>query len=266
MKRGTPGRQAFWAATGWARVIAATTLGTLFCVLAAVAVDSVNFDGMTPEEMRWSVFIDVALPTALAGPLLFFLTYKMRQLAIAYAELLVVASTDSLTRLLNRHAFTVLAETFLARTDRANATAALLIIDADNFKQINDEFGHERGDVALQIIARAIRATLREADLVGRIGGEEFAVLLQGTDARQAEAAAERIRLAIRGEAFQHDGIARALTVSVGGVTFHGPASYDRLFVAADHHLYAAKAGGRDQVRMGPFPAAAPRNVTVNAS
>lgn len=208
---------------------------------------------MTDEQVRRAVIVDIALPTALAGPLLFLLMFKMRELAIAYAELLVVASTDSLTDVLNRRAFTVLAETYLERDDRVHVSGALLIVDADNFKSINDKLGHERGDMALRIIAHAIRDTLRGGDLVGRIGGEEFGVLLPGTDSAEAAAAAERIRQAISDTVFKSKGIVWPLTVSVGGVTFHLPASYDKLFVVADGNLYDAKEKGRDRVSMGTF-------------
>jgi diguanylate cyclase len=241
------------SATGWTRVVVATLGGTAFCVAAALYVDSFSFPGMTDEAFRRAVFVDIALPSALAGPLLFLLMFKMRELAIAYAELLIVASTDSLTDVLNRRAFTALAEAFLERADWMPTGGALLIVDADHFKSINDELGHERGDMALRIIAHAIRDTLRSADIMGRIGGEEFGVLLPGTDSSQAAAAAERIREAISNTVFKSKGVTWPLTVSVGGVTFIGPASYNKLFVVADRHLYAAKANGRDQVMLGSF-------------
>jgi diguanylate cyclase (GGDEF)-like protein len=236
------------SATGWTRVVLATFGGTAFCIAAALFVDSFNFATMNESEIRRAVATDILLPTGLAAPLLFLLTYKMRQLAIAYAELMVVATTDSLTNLLNRRAFTVLVEAFLERVDVAPSVGALLIVDADNFKRINDEFGHERGDVALRIIAQAISETLRDADIVGRIGGEEFAVLLPGATAGQAAAAAERIRRAVSDAVFTTNGKARPLTASVGGVAFDRTATYDQLFVAADRRLYEAKAGGRDRV------------------
>ena len=253
-RRLIPGLQSLdLSARGWPRVAAATVGGTLFCVAAALMVDSINFAGMSPDALRWAIFVDVALPTTLAAPLLFLLTYKMRELAIAYADLLVVATTDSLTNLLNRRAFTILVEAYLDRSDHVPAAGALLIVDADNFKLINDELGHARGDMALKIIAYAIKDTLRETDILGRIGGEEFAIFLPGMTVEQAAAAAERVRKAIGDAVFKSNGVVRQLTVSVGGVTFCAAAPYDMLFVVADQNLYAAKASGRDQVKMGLF-------------
>lgn len=238
-------------ATGWPRVFAATFFGTLLCVASALLVDSMTFSSKSAPEIELAIFVDIALPIALAGPLLFLLTYKMRQLAIAYAKLLVLATTDSLTDLLNRQAFTVLVESVLERSESRLESGALLIVDADNFKTINDTLGHERGDAALKIIAQAMRGALRGADIIGRIGGEEFGVLLRGADSNQAAVAAERIRSAISGAVFKSNGSAWPLTVSVGGVNFLSATSYGRLFAAADKLLYAAKAGGRDQVKMG---------------
>jgi diguanylate cyclase (GGDEF)-like protein len=92
------------------------------------------------------------------------------------------------------------------------------MIDADNFKSINDLFGHDAGDEALTIIARSIRTILRAGDLVGRMGGEEFGVYLPDVDQRGAEAVAERIRRSVNLAVFAPDGQQRSLSVSIGGV------------------------------------------------
>ena len=122
------------------------------------------------------------------------------------------------------------------------------MIDADNFKAINDLFGHEAGDEALTIIARSIRAVLRAGDLVGRMGGEEFGVYLPGVDQRGAEAIAERIRRSVNLAVFAPDDRQRTLSVSIGGAVFEGPASFSALFRIADQRLYGAKQTGRNRV------------------
>jgi len=223
----------------------------LLCVVAAILVDSSNFGNFTLDQIRRALTVDILLPALLAGPLLFLLLRKIRALAIAHDEMVVLATTDSLTGILNRGAFTMMVEAYLAQTKLAasDSRAALLVIDADHFKTINDQFGHSSGDEALRRIAGAIQAALRSADLVGRIGGEEFGVLLPATSGPQALQMAERIRNSVREIPFPGSD-QNLLSVTIGGVNFHPGSSYDRLFKVADQCLYLAKDGGRNQVKM----------------
>jgi diguanylate cyclase len=253
--------------TGRARVIGGTMLGIVFCVAAALFVDSFNFPNLSHAAVRRAVTVDIFLPAFLAGPLLFVLLWKMRQLAIAHRELSLIASTDSLTAVLNRGAFTMLVDAYLkqAREQASLRSGSLLLIDADHFKAINDKLGHQQGDQALKIIAKTIKASLRQTDLVGRIGGEEFGVFLPGADKDRAIDVAERIRTVIYRTIFPPLGSRSELSVSVGGVSFDREASYDDLFTVADRRLYAAKSNGRNQVNIGRFqPAAGPRPVQIH--
>ncbi|MBN9010905.1 MAG: GGDEF domain-containing protein, partial [Rhizobiales bacterium] len=127
-------------------------------------------------------------------------------------------------------------------------------VDADHFKTINDRFGHDRGDEALRVIARSIQGLVRGADLVGRVGGEEFGVFLPGSSSRQAEAVAERIRKTINEAEFDADGERTPLSVSVGGAIFRGDVSYADLFHVADQQLYRAKQAGRNRVVVARMP------------
>lgn len=250
---------------GWGRVLWWTVLGTLFCVAVAIYVDSFNFPGMTPDRLTHALLVNTLVPTGLAVPMLLFFTMKLRELAIAHHELAKYASTDALTSVLNRGAFTTLVEGYLAqvRQSEGGPRGALLLVDADNFKSINDSYGHDRGDDALRIIAGSIKEALRETDLVGRIGGEEFAIFLPGSDRPRAESAAERVRRTIAEAVFMPDGSIRRLSVSVGGAVFERPMPLIELFRTADQQLYAAKRGGRNRVSvaeaaaMGPMPHAA---------
>jgi diguanylate cyclase (GGDEF)-like protein len=247
-----------FSARGWGRVILVTALGTLLCIAVPVAVDLLFMD-FGPEDLAKSLRNDVLLPIILAVPLLFAFSYKMRQLAITQAELQVVASTDSLTAVLNRGAFTMLVDAYLTavQEQQAEKSGALLIVDADHFKSINDRFGHDSGDEALKIIAGSIRGLVRNADLVGRIGGEEFGVFLPGSNSRDAERVAERIRETINAARFTADGEPRALSVSVGGVIFDHTVAYSELYRIADQELYRAKQAGRNCVSITPMPALA---------
>ncbi|WP_412049798.1 GGDEF domain-containing protein [Hoeflea sp. Naph1] len=239
-----------FSATGWARVIAGTLGGTVFCIGATLIVDSVRFSGMTDTELSSAIIVDILLPTGLAVPLLFLLLYKMRQLAIAHHEISIIASTDNLTAVLNRGAFKMLVDAYLQQAMRqpAHNAGAFLVIDADHFKSINDRFGHQEGDVALKLIAQTIQTSLRQGDIVGRIGGEEFGVFLPKANLDQAGIVAERIRRDINEIEFPPSARTHALSVSVGGAAFGGHTAYDDLFRVADKCLYSAKAGGRNQV------------------
>lgn len=238
--------------TGWGRVVAFTVAGTLFCVAAALFVDSFNFPNLSEAALRRAILVNTILPTALAGPFLFFLLYKLRQLAIAHRQLQLIASTDSLTAVLNRGAFTMLVDAYLQKAEQQLdlRAGAMLMIDADHFKSINDKFGHDLGDTALKAIARTIKSELRGADIVGRIGGEEFGVFLPGAGQSDALAVAERIRKSISEVEFSPAGKTWPLSVSVGVAVFNAATAYETLFVAADECLYTAKANGRNQVMM----------------
>lgn len=235
---------------GWGRVIVWTVLGTAGCVAVTFYVDSFNFAGLSDAERLRSVLTDIFLPIVLAVPLLLFFTGKLRELAIAHRRLTVYASTDSLTQVMNRAAFSTLVDAYLkeVRSTQGQTAGALLVIDADDFKSVNDRYGHDRGDEALITIARSIKAMLRGTDLVGRLGGEEFGVFLPGATRDQAEIVAEHIRRSVNDAAFEPEGAAHRLSVSVGGAVFERAVPFADLFRQADRQLYTAKQRGRNRV------------------
>jgi diguanylate cyclase len=240
---------------GWGRVIVSTIAVTALCIGIALYVDSFNFAAMSEESRVRALLTDVLVPTVLAVPLMLFFLSKLRELAIAHRQLTVFASTDSLTQVMNRSAFTTLVDAYLSevRAHESRQRGALLIIDADNFKRVNDRYGHDRGDEALIAIARAIKGIIRSPDLVGRIGGEEFGVFLPGATTAQAESVAERIRQSVNQTAFTPAGSPYALSVSVGGAVFQNQLPFTDLFRYADQQLYAAKQNGRNRVAITPI-------------
>jgi diguanylate cyclase (GGDEF)-like protein len=243
-----------FSARGWGRVLGWTALGALGCVAVALYVDSFNWPGLDGTARTRAMLTDLIVPTILAVPMLLFLLIKLRELAIAHEDLARLASIDSLTAVLNRGAFTAMVDGYLLRlqAEAANTRGALLLVDADNFKSINDSFGHDRGDEALKLIAVSIQGILRSTDFVGRIGGEEFAVFLPGASTIQAEIVAERIRRAVTESGFLVDGAPRDLSVSVGGAVFERRLAFGDLFRLADQQLYAAKREGRNRVSVAP--------------
>lgn len=230
----------------WSSVGRWTLWGTLGCVAISVAFSAVAFNDLGAEVLRRAIISAIILSSLLGGSLFLYMGIRIRGLAIANLRLGLVARTDSLTACLNRGAFTSKVSTLLAQ--RPSRNGALLIIDADNFKAINDLFGHYCGDEALTIIARSIRTILRAGDLVGRLGGEEFGVYLPDVTVESAEAVAERIRRSVNLAMFAPQGQQRPLSVSIGGVAFVGPARFSELFHIADQRLYGAKQAGRNRV------------------
>jgi diguanylate cyclase (GGDEF)-like protein len=238
------------SAESWGRVIVTTVAGTLFCVLAALYLDSFNFISLDDAARLRAITTDILLPIILAAPLLLFFTSKLRELAIAHQHLTIYASTDSLTGVLNRAAFATLVDAYLKETRDPNG--ALLVIDADNFKSINDSYGHDRGDEALRMIASAMRSLLRSPDLVGRLGGEEFGVFLPGSDAGNAAIVGERIRKNVFDSVFVPGTQPHQLSVSIGGAAFNHTIEFHDLFRLADQQLYAAKQAGRNRIVVAP--------------
>lgn len=239
---------------GWGRVWLWTVLGTLFCIAAAIYVDSYNFSVFDTATLQRAIAVDVLLPLFLAAPLLFFFTAKLRDLAVAHHDLCILAATDSLTGLYNRRAFTDRVDAYLHGLALAAqpGSGALLVIDVDNFKAINDNFGHDQGDRALRAIAEAIANILRPGDIVARIGGEEFGILLPGASQVQILTLSEAVRRAVTEAPFAPDGKPTCLSVSIGVATFQHAVGFSDLFRVADQQLYLAKQNGRNRISVSP--------------
>jgi diguanylate cyclase (GGDEF)-like protein len=237
------------SARGRTRIVLWTVLGTLGVIILTLGMDSFNFNTFTPTQLIRAIITDIVLPLVIAPPIFFYFSSKLRELAIAHHKLAIYACTDSLTDVLNRGAFTTLVDAYLGEVRvHEGPSGTLLVIDVDNFKRINDSFGHDWGDEGLKLIAATIRGVLRSVDLVGRMGGEEFGVFLPGTTGWQAEAAAERIRQAVAEATFLPEGRRRSLSVSVGGASFMQRVTFQALYREADRKLYEAKHGGRNRV------------------
>lgn len=173
-----------------------------------------------------------------------------RQLQEAHDLIAHAGRHDRMTGLLNREGF--MEE--LARSHQTLADAVLLIADVDFFKTINDRFGHHEGDMALIAVAQALGRAVRPGDLVGRIGGEEFGILLKGLSIGGAADASERIRSEVAQTEWAPAGGAKApLTVSIGGAAICDcPGSVTTLMIEADKCLYEAKRRGRNRIAFHP--------------
>jgi len=180
------------------------------------------------------------------------------------------AMIDPLTGLLNRRAFLADAEALLQQQIARDRPIAVLLVDLDHFKSINDRFGHAVGDKVLQIFANTARASLRQTDLVGRLGGEEFTVLLADASMDNAYLVADRLRKAFAAAAAVADGEPLYATASFGVSVIVDPRQdLTKLITLADQALYLAKARGRNRVEVAPIEVAgveAPRPTLVHAA
>lgn len=173
---------------------------------------------------------------------------KNRELATQAASLESLANTDALTGTANRRKLLDLGERECKRALRDARPLAVLAIDVDHFKQVNDTHGHAAGDLVLKVVVACCQSQLRNNDVLGRLGGEEFAVVLPGADAASGLRVAERIRERIANAPIVFDGRAIRVTVSIGLSTFDGVKPFETLLTDADAALYRAKREGRDRV------------------
>jgi diguanylate cyclase (GGDEF)-like protein len=170
------------------------------------------------------------------------LTFEIRQ------QLEYASTTDQLTGLYNRRLFIHLAEIELSTIQRRSSYLSLILLDVDNFKKINDQYGHKCGDEALTHVADILRQTVRPNDILSRWGGEEFIVLLPNTDIESAALVAERLRLGIATQTFECEGKNYNLTVTLGLTANNDRGeTLDDLIEQADHALYLGKAYGKNQ-------------------
>jgi diguanylate cyclase (GGDEF)-like protein len=171
------------------------------------------------------------------------------QLQAANAQLQQLSSTDRLTGLYNRGHWEESLKVAYARHQRYGNATSLVMLDIDHFKRVNDTYGHQAGDKVIEEVSRLIREHVRETDVAGRYGGEEFGVVLSDTDKTDARVFAERLRKAVEGLEVLHNGQSIRFTISLGVADLSQPSiNYADLIAWADHALYASKKAGRNRV------------------
>ena len=185
------------------------------------------------------------------------ITLQKRQLEKANAELNQkqrdlerLTRQDGLTGLFNRNTFVELSRRELDRAQRQGSATTLLLLDLDHFKRVNDTWGHPAGDAVLRAVATLASTTVRSTDLVGRLGGEEFIVLLPNTSAEAGRRLAEKLRARLENAPVRWEQITIAVTVSIGlaSTTAAEKRDFDTLYTEADKALYLAKQRGRNRV------------------
>ena len=248
---------------GWSPGLGATrvrgrvllALGALGAALAMIGLAVVFFRPPFPHGAirgligAQSVFLMAVLTVELTMTLGYVLMQKDRAVAVQQD----LANHDELTGAASRRALMEAIEGAVSRAARGNASLATLMIDVDQFKLINDQYGHLVGDAVLKEIVSRVTARLRTHDLLGRYGGEEFVVALEGADAHSALRVAEDIRRAVGDRPFRVDGKDIPVTVSIGAharTPRSTPSETDEILSACDRAMYAAKNSGRNQVIM----------------
>lgn len=164
------------------------------------------------------------------------------------ADLKVLASTDSLTGIMNKRAFNEISEHYFKSAQRDNNSLTLMLLDLDHFKKINDSYGHKAGDLVLTSFVKVIESLLRKSDILARIGGEEFAILLFETQTDGAFTLAEKIRKSVKNTSNNFEGQEFFVTTSIG-ISQNNviDTAFDDIFIRTDKALYQAKSQGRDQ-------------------
>lgn len=194
------------------------------------------------------------LPTTYPDELGTLLAQTQSTLTLLHQEIEAVQELslrDELTQLHNRRFFNYQSRLLLNHAQRHGQSLCLMICDLDHFKQVNDQFSHQVGDLVLQKVSKVLMTETRSLDLVARLGGEEFAVVLPDTDLKQAEPLGERLRFAIADYHWTTVHPELTITLSIGISDQQAGSTIPDLMVAADQNLYQAKNKGRNQVVAG---------------
>jgi diguanylate cyclase (GGDEF)-like protein len=241
-----PGGLLCWKHQPWPCVLATHTSpdGILAVHVLGDMKEVVAFQRERLWLFAWASLTGLLTVALVAGGIHFVSSSRRHQTELAYQ-----AQTDELTRCANRRHFLDALKAEQLRWTRYGATFSLLSLDLDHFKSVNDRHGHPGGDEVLRHFVRTVTTILRPTDLLGRMGGEEFAVLLPHTTADRAERTAERIRAAVEAAPASYQGASVAVTVSIGLAQWVSQEdSLDDLLNRSDQALYQAKELGRNRV------------------
>jgi len=216
-------------------------------------------------ELKWYLFVEQNEEKALAGIrqtlyanlaislVVTLIVLSLTHLAFSRYQVNIeeMASTDKLTGLLNRHAFTILIDKLLAEYRRKPQPIAVLLADIDHFKNINDRHGHLAGDQVLKKLADTLQASLRESDMAVRWGGEEFLLVMKGCDLAEGQRIAEALRQKVEAMDFVLNSLSIPVTISIGVSQYDGVELPEQTVSRSDAALYLAKNAGRNRVKVG---------------
>ncbi len=199
------------------------------------------------EYLQWTILGIVLLTLTIEAMVIF--RPMIRRIISYTSELMYLASVDPLTGSANRRSFVEQSQAEIARAERYGRPLSILMLDVDRFKAINDTYGHEAGDKVLRAIGATLRASLRPTDIVGRLGGEEFAILLVETALPDAARLAENLRAELAALAIAHGDETLTFTASFGVAPLAGGRDgLENALRVADSLLYEAKRAGRNRI------------------
>jgi diguanylate cyclase (GGDEF)-like protein len=236
------------AVAGWLLVVTTTPVAEILMRETG----SGAADSMIEYGPPTVVFARVVIITLLSISVLWL------EISRLYETIEEQATHDELTGVANRHAVVAQLQRELSRANRENSIFSIAILDVDDFKRVNDTWGHPAGDEVLRWLTQVIGKSIRPYDTLGRYGGEEFLMIMPGTAQDLAASVADRARIAIQDRACLVRGKEIRMTISAGLATFTRGIDLDALLRSADHALYRAKEGGRNRVVSAMTPQPAP--------
>jgi len=231
----------------WPLIVLLFSHGTIFVISAAQAISG-NLPLYGDKVLSsWFGFVLLEVLVFIVGTAIFVVAIDRERSELRQKTL---ASVDELTGVASRRAFFDQAERLLKTCKAEGTPCSMILFDLDHFKTINDTHGHMAGDKVLETFGACVRGLLRSADLVGRPGGEEFAIAIAGQDALVVHAIAERIRIAFSARCRELNTLRLIPTVSGGVATAHPHSTLESLYAVADRALYKAKQRGRNRVEI----------------
>ena len=224
-----------------------TAISVLLSVVIAKFVATLLPDGAG----EFNITIAIAVPLLITPPLSYIFISLYFELEKVRKEVHALAITDELTRVFNRRYFMKLVKQELECAKRYQRTLSIIIFDIDNFKEINDNYGHLCGDAVLQELILACRIILRQCDTLARFGGEEFILLLPETDETSAQQVASRLRQLVAEHVIEYNDVQIQVTISIGITTCDSTMdTLDDLLNRADQALYRAKRMGKNRLEV----------------
>lgn len=233
-------------------------LGSIRVVVAAMILAEVSvfilYSFLEPENLVRRLLVTAVVSFVVATPITYYILEQKRKLAKLSRELAYMASIDQMSGLLNRTSFIHAIRENLHTPKGAATDGSFLFVDIDNFKSLNDRFGHSIGDDAIRSVAEVIKSHCENGNVAGRIGGEEFGLFLPKANKKLALSIAENLRRQVRKIVVRRDEKQERLSVSIG-VSIHKAGQTISTFVQnADEAMYQAKAAGRNKVMFENTP------------